>query len=405
MGALLHFQAFAWFSDLLVEHAEIFWSLFAVDMDACLESQPPDTWDSFPLFQLLNDYLRTDESLCNGKFHLHLRDVFAPQVVRYVDLMESSVAQSIHRGFEKERWESQGSGCSTSEDMLWKLDALQSFIRDLHWPEEVFAEHLDHRLKLMAADMIEAAAKRTLKSFETFLRKGGRSTDYYIPPEVCVMMNTIIDCKNKALHLCALDSGDMIFEKQQHQYHTKIDDFLERVQVQMVKCIIEKLLSVLESVLAKLARYDEGTFFSSILSLTKPVNELGKSYVDFMRGNLDILRQKIIDELFVLSIFEQWYTEQMKMLCDWLTDRLDLSLHPYQLTCIMAINRKCYSDFELQGVLENILNSKTYQTICSRLQVEEATHSVTHSESSSKTRFLPGVGGMSNHDGSGDESD
>ena len=54
----------------------------------------------------------------------------------------------------------------------------------------------------------------------------------------------------------------------QHQYHTKIDDFLERVQVQMVKCIIEKLLSVLESVLAKLARYDEGTFFSSILSLT-----------------------------------------------------------------------------------------------------------------------------------------
>ena len=45
--------------------------------------------------------------------------------------------------------------------MLWKLDALQSFIRDLHWPEEVFAEHLDHRLKLMAADMIEAAAKRS----------------------------------------------------------------------------------------------------------------------------------------------------------------------------------------------------------------------------------------------------
>ena len=51
-------------------------------------------------------------------------------------------------------------GCATSEDMLWKLDALQSFIRDLHWPEEVFAEHLDHRLKLMAADMIEAAGKR-----------------------------------------------------------------------------------------------------------------------------------------------------------------------------------------------------------------------------------------------------
>jgi len=52
-------QAFAWFSDLMVEHAEIFWSLFAVDMDAVLEMQPPDTWDSFPLFQMLNDYLRS----------------------------------------------------------------------------------------------------------------------------------------------------------------------------------------------------------------------------------------------------------------------------------------------------------------------------------------------------------
>ena len=56
------------------------------------------------------------------------------------------------------------SGCATSEDMLWKLDALQSFIRELHWPEEVFAEHLDHRLKLMAADMIEAAAKRSVSA-------------------------------------------------------------------------------------------------------------------------------------------------------------------------------------------------------------------------------------------------
>lgn len=56
-------QAFAWYSDLLVEHAEIFWALFAVDMDRILAEQPPDTWDSFPLFQILNDYLRTD-----GKF-------------------------------------------------------------------------------------------------------------------------------------------------------------------------------------------------------------------------------------------------------------------------------------------------------------------------------------------------
>ncbi|ESP01120.1 hypothetical protein LOTGIDRAFT_139881 [Lottia gigantea] len=427
-----HAEAFAWFSDLLVEHAEIFWSLFGVDMNAVLESQPPDTWDSFPLFQLLNDYLRVDENLCNGRFHQHLRDVFAPQVVRYVDLMESSIAQSIHKGFEKEKWEPQGllvfdrfthivrsktinwecayklctNGCSTSEDMLWKLDALQAFIRELHWPEEVFADHLDHRLKLMAADMIEAAAKRTLKSFESSLRKGSKGSDYIAPSEICTMMNVIIDCKNKALHLCALDSGQNM-----HQYHTNLDEFLERVQIQMVKCLVEKLLSVLESVLSKLARYDEGTFFASILSLTviknafnsrissdKPVNELGKAYVEFMRCNLDVMRQKITDELYTLSMFEEWYTGQMKMIGDWLTDRLDLSLHPYQLKCLMNINRKCYSDFELQGVPENILNSKTYQTICSRLQVEEATQSVTQSESGS--RFLGKVSSNQSDDDS-----
>ncbi|KAG1949428.1 calcium-dependent secretion activator [Pimephales promelas] len=100
-----HAEAFAWWSDLMVEHAETFLSLYAVDMDAALEVQPPDSWDSFPLFQLLNDFLRIDYNLCNGKFHKHLQDLFAPLVVRYVDLMESSIAQSIHRGFERESWE------------------------------------------------------------------------------------------------------------------------------------------------------------------------------------------------------------------------------------------------------------------------------------------------------------
>lgn len=44
----------------MVEHAETFLSLYAVDMDAALEVQPPDSWDSFPLFQLLNDFMRID---------------------------------------------------------------------------------------------------------------------------------------------------------------------------------------------------------------------------------------------------------------------------------------------------------------------------------------------------------
>ena len=54
------YQSLAWYSELLVDHAEMFWALFAVDMDTVLDMQPADTWYSFPLFQLLNDYLRTD---------------------------------------------------------------------------------------------------------------------------------------------------------------------------------------------------------------------------------------------------------------------------------------------------------------------------------------------------------
>lgn len=44
--------------------------------------------------------------LCNGTFHKHLQDLYIPLVVRYIDLMESSIAQSIHRGFEQETWQS-----------------------------------------------------------------------------------------------------------------------------------------------------------------------------------------------------------------------------------------------------------------------------------------------------------
>ena len=38
-------------------------------------------------------------------------------------------------------------------------------------------------------------------------------------------------------------------------------------------------------------------------------------------------------------LFQKWYNGQMKLVCDWLTDRLDSSLHPYQLTCLMNMTR------------------------------------------------------------------
>ncbi|XP_077497159.1 calcium-dependent secretion activator 1 isoform X12 [Amblyomma americanum] len=378
-------EAFAWFSDLLVEHAEIFWSLFAVDMDAVLAEQPPDTWDSFPLLQVLNDYLRIDENLCGGRFHQHLRDTFAPQVVRYVDLMESSIAQSLHKGFEKEHWEIKGNGCPSSEELFWKLDALQCFIRDLHWPDEVFAKHLEQRLKLMACDMVESCVTRTLQAFQQLQRKSKwNTTDYIVPSEMCAMINVVLEARIQSLKLCTVDGADV------HQYHSKIDGLVDGTLQEMQTGLIAKLTSMLEVTLGKLSRYDEGSLLAPILSLTyrqgmsSSGKEVGQQYVNSVRNSMEQLRQKVSDELWVLALFEQWYAAQMSLLCSWLSERLDHGLHSIQLSALLHIARKLYSDFELQGIEEEKLNSKVYQTVCSRLQLEEAAASVSDANSREK---------------------
>lgn len=36
----------------------------------------------------------------------------------------------------------------------------------------------------------------------------------------------------------------------------------------------------------------------------KPVDEVGKAYVEFMRANVEQIRHRISDELYILTIFE-----------------------------------------------------------------------------------------------------
>ncbi|KAM7423414.1 hypothetical protein PAMA_011123 [Pampus argenteus] len=368
--AELVIEAFAWWSDLMVEHAETFLCLYSADMDAALEVQPPDSWDSFPLFQLLNDFLRIDYNLCNGKFHKHLQDLYAPLVVRYVDLMESSIAQSIHRGFERESWEPVNNGSGTSEDLFWKLDALQTFIRDLHWPEEEFGKHLETRLKLMSSDMIESCVKRTRAAFEAKLQKSSRATDFRVPQSICTMFNVMVDAKAQSAKLCAMDLG------QERQYHSQIDNLIEETVKEMITLLVAKFVVILESVLAKLSRYDEGTLFSSFLSFTKPGMDVADGYVTFVRHSQDMLREKVNEEVYIERLFDQWYTSTMNLVGTWLTDRMDLQLHVYQLKILIRVVKKKYRDFRLQGVLDSTLNSKMYETVRNRLTLEEATASV-----------------------------
>ncbi|XP_049590013.1 calcium-dependent secretion activator 1 isoform X16 [Syngnathus scovelli] len=437
-----HAEAFAWWTDLMVEHAENFLALYAIDMDAALEIQSPESWDSFPLFQLLNDFLRTDYHLCNGKFHKHLQDLYAPLVVRYVDLMESSIAQSIHKGFERESWEpvksltsnlpnvnlpnvnlqipkvpnlpvpvaglsvnlpqmpsfstpswmaaiyDSDNGSGTSEDLFWKLDALQTFIRDLHWPEEEFAKHLESRIKLMSSNMIENCVKRTRMAFESKLAKSSKSTDFRISPTLCTMFNVMVDAKDQSAKLCAMEMGqELSKEKNKKQIHSQIDELIEESVRDMIQLLVAKFVAILEGVLAKISRYDEGTLFSSFLSFTvkaaskyvdvpKPGMDVADGYVTFVRHSQDMLRDKVNEEVYIERLFDQWYTATMNLLGTWLTERMDQQLHVYQLKILIRITKKKYRDFRLQGVLDSTLNSKMYDTVRNRLTLEEATASV-----------------------------
>nr|XP_043874765.1 calcium-dependent secretion activator 1 isoform X4 [Solea senegalensis] len=435
-------SAFAWWTDLMVEHAENFLALYAIDMDAALEIQSPESWDSFPLFQLLNDFLRTDYHLCNGKFHKHLQDLYAPLVVRYVDLMESSIAQSIHKGFERESWEpvksltsnlpnvnlpnvnlqipkvpnlpvpvaglsvnlpqmpsfstpswmaaiyDSDNGSGTSEDLFWKLDALQTFIRDLHWPEEEFAKHLESRIQLMSSNMIENCVKRTRMAFESKLTKSSKSTDFRISPSLCTMFNVMVDAKDQSAKLCAMEMGQEVKPASgTKQFHSQIDELIEESVKDMIQLLVAKFVAILEGVLAKISRYDEGTLFSSFLSFTvkaaskyvdvpKPGMDVADGYVTFVRHSQDMLRDKVNEEVYIERLFDQWYTATMNLLGTWLTERMDQQLHVYQLKILIRITKKKYRDFRLQGVLDSTLNSKMYETVRTRLTVEEASASV-----------------------------
>jgi len=62
---------------------------------------------------------------------------------------------------------------------------------------------------------------RTLKSFELWLKKGARGTDYVFPSEMLVMMNVIVDFKN-------------------HHRYSEVE-FLDTVQTEMKNFLMERV--------------------------------------------------------------------------------------------------------------------------------------------------------------------
>ncbi|XP_061419101.1 calcium-dependent secretion activator 1-like [Lethenteron reissneri] len=363
-----HAEAFALASELFEEHAEMFWKLFSVDMDDVLDKQPEDNWDALLLFQLLNDYLRQTPSLNNGKFHEDVQAKFSPMVVRYVDLMEASIAQSVHSGFAQETWALVQGGSATSNELLWKLNALQAFIQDLKWPEVQFSYQMDQRLKLMANEMIGCCVSRTSKAFQVRVKKLSASTDLRVNDALCTMLNVLIDTTQQSSKLCC--------HVEELPGHSKAEIEIRKTRKEVSALLIDKFVAVLKGVLKKLARFDEGTFLSTLLSLTKPGMDLADSYVTFVRQNQEIFREKLIEDDYIQQICTDWYISNVRAIDQWLKERKDMQLHPHQLKILNSMTRMGYRDFQLQGVPEKYLKCTNHVDVQNRLIMEETSMAV-----------------------------
>lgn len=116
-------------------------------------------------------------------------------------------------------------GCTTSEDIYWKLDALMNFVIDLNWPEEEFRRYLTGRMKNLTSEMITKVANwlvisrifilhhsfSTFQAFDQWMQRSRKSTDYVLPIEVCVMVNVIFSSKARALRL-KMDAGEVLID-------------------------------------------------------------------------------------------------------------------------------------------------------------------------------------------------
>ena len=111
-----HYQeAFQQYHELLIEHEEIFWSLFAVDMEHVIDQQPIESWDSFPLFQLLNDYLRahgkevssaSEHAHTTGQSRIAVERTIPSTVAQYVCSVGGSLRRSdgvVHSPIDSQR--------------------------------------------------------------------------------------------------------------------------------------------------------------------------------------------------------------------------------------------------------------------------------------------------------------
>lgn len=98
----------------------------------------------------------------------------------------------------------------------------------------------------------------TYQCFDQYMQRSKKTLDYVFPAELCVMVNVVFCSKSRASKLISVGSGGAAGGGVDfHCSQSKLDDTLEVLLGDMSTIIKEKLLSILELTLSRLARYDE----------------------------------------------------------------------------------------------------------------------------------------------------
>ena len=104
--------------------------------------------------------------------------------------------------------------------------------------------------------------------------------------DIDTMSASLEQTLHSASDMIGLGSKQLISYKAYSMIHIETTSMVHRLwTIQFVTFSVEKFHRVLDGILVKLSRYDEGTFSSSILSFTKPNMETANEFVKVSQRN------------------------------------------------------------------------------------------------------------------------
>merc|ERR1719210_2225704 len=161
--------------------------------------------------------------------------------------------------------------------------------------------------------MIQSMTQRVLLKLEVEMKLVRPACDWALSTPTCVMINVITECQKRSVKLCSA-TEEMIKTGMKELDVDGVSAQLQQSLYSASDMLVDKFSKVLDGVLVKLSRYDEGTFSSTVLSFTKPTMETANEFIKFLRKQQDIIRDRVSNDDLIDSIFEDWYMTHLKQI-------------------------------------------------------------------------------------------